>query len=134
MLIPWLMEVISKLKAETISFTTKVNNCMAAEDVADKDADKNRCEGKNSKRDDDKLAAAKVRLADGKIVNAPILPDCPVNIECTIVDSIMTGSHEMFIGKIEYVHADAKLVDAEGISIFQKLNFCNKRDMIVCTF
>lgn len=79
--------------------------------------------GSHSKRDEDKLAIAKVKLADGKKVNAPILPDCPVNIECTIVDSIMTGSHEMFIGKIEYVHADAKLVDAEGNINFSEINF-----------
>lgn len=79
--------------------------------------------GSHSKRDEDKLVAAKVKLADGKKVNAPILPDCPVNIECTIVDSIMTGSHEMFIGKIEYVHSDVKLVDAEGNINFSKIDF-----------
>ena len=55
-----------------------------------------------------------VKLQEGKVVNAPILSDCPVNIECTVVDSIMTGSHEMFIGKVEYVHADAKLINEDG--------------------
>lgn len=70
--------------------------------------------GSNSKRDGDKLAAMNVRLQEGKMVNAPIMPDCPVNIECTVVDSIVTGSHEMFIGKVEYVHADAHLIDSEG--------------------
>jgi hypothetical protein len=47
--------------------------------------------GSHSKRDGDKLAEAKVRLEEGKKVAAPILPDCPVNIECTIVDSIVTA-------------------------------------------
>ena len=28
--------------------------------------------------------------------------------------SVTTGSHEMFIGKVEHVHADASLVNAEG--------------------
>lgn len=79
--------------------------------------------GSHSKRDGDKLAAMGVRLQDGKKVNAPILPDCPVNIECTVVDSIVTGSHEMFIGKIEYVHADAKIIDAEGNIEFSKIDF-----------
>ena len=79
--------------------------------------------GSHSKRDGDKLAAAKVKLADGKKVNAPILLDCPVNIECTIVDSIVTGSHEMFIGKIEYVHADKQLVDDKGNIDFSAINF-----------
>jgi flavin reductase (DIM6/NTAB) family NADH-FMN oxidoreductase RutF len=79
--------------------------------------------GSHSKRAGDKLAAMNVKLQDGKKVNAPFLPDCPVNIECTIVDSIVTGSHEMFIGKIEYVHADAKITDNEGNIDFSQINF-----------
>lgn len=79
--------------------------------------------GSKSKRDGDKLAAMNVKLADGELVNAPILSDCPVNIECTVVDSIVTGSHEMFVGKIEYVHADAALTDDKGCIDFSRINF-----------
>lgn len=79
--------------------------------------------GTHSKRDEDKLAIMKVNLDEAKIVNAPILTDCPVNIECTVVDSIVTGSHEMFIGKIEYVHGDKKLVNADGTIDFSQINF-----------
>lgn len=79
--------------------------------------------GSHSKRDGDKLAAMNVRMADGVKVNAPILLDCPVNIECTVVDSIITGSHEMFIGKIEYVHADARITDDEGNIDFSRIDF-----------
>jgi len=77
--------------------------------------------GKNSKRDGDKLKVMDVQLENAKIVAAPILTDCPVSIECTIVDSIVTGSHEMFVGKIEYVHAKEEIVDAEGNIDFSKL-------------
>lgn len=79
--------------------------------------------GSTSKRDEDKLNIAKVRLEDGKVVNAPLLSDCPVNIECTIVDSILTGSHEMFVGKVEYVHSDIAITDDEGKIDFSKINF-----------
>lgn len=79
--------------------------------------------GSHSKRDEDKLAVMNVSLKEGTKIDAPILPDCPVNIECKVVDSIVTGSHEMFIGKIEYVHADAKLVDHEGNIDFSQINF-----------
>lgn len=79
--------------------------------------------GKTSKRDCDKISEMNIKLENGKIVNAPMISDCPVNIECTIVDSIMTGSHEMFIGKIEYVHADCNIVDEEGNINFSKINF-----------
>ncbi|WP_058486355.1 flavin reductase family protein [Defluviitalea phaphyphila] len=79
--------------------------------------------GKHSKRDENKLEVMNVKLVDGKKVNAPILPDCPVNIECKVVDSIVTGSHEMFVGKIEYVHADKKLIDTEGNIDFSQIDF-----------
>jgi flavin reductase (DIM6/NTAB) family NADH-FMN oxidoreductase RutF len=79
--------------------------------------------GSHSKRDGDKLATMNVKFQEGKRVNAPFLPDCPVSIECTIVDSIVTGSHEMFVGKIEYVHADSKITDAEGNIDFSQINF-----------
>ncbi|KNZ40701.1 flavin reductase family protein [Acetobacterium bakii] len=79
--------------------------------------------GSHSKRDEDKLEIMNVKLEDAKIVNAPILTDCPVNIECTIVDSIVTGSHEMFIGKIEHVSGDSKLVNADGTIDFSQIKF-----------
>lgn len=72
--------------------------------------------GSVSGRDEDKLK--KVAVADGTKVNAPLLSDCPVNVECTVVDSIVTGSHEMFVGRIEAVHAREDLVDEDG-----KINF-----------
>lgn len=79
--------------------------------------------GSHSKQHGDKLAAMNVKLKDGKKVNAPILTDCPVNIECTVINSVITGSHEMFIGKIEYVHADESITDAEGNIDFSQINF-----------
>ena len=78
--------------------------------------------GSVSGRDCDKLKEKNVATADADCVNAPILTDCPVNIECTVVDSVMTGSHEMFIGKVEKVHANESLVDEEGKIDFSKLD------------
>ena len=79
--------------------------------------------GSNSKRNGDKLAAKNVQMQEAKKINAPILSDCPVNIECTIVDSILTGSHEMFVGKIEYVHANEGLVNEQGNIDFNLIDF-----------
>ena len=79
--------------------------------------------GSHSGRDEDKLGKLGVSVSEGEKVKAPILVDCPVNIECTVVNSIVTGSHEMFVGKIEVVHADAKLTDNKGNVDFSKINF-----------
>ena len=54
---------------------------------------------------------------------APTLSDCPVNIECGVAASIRTGSHEMFIGKIEYVHADENLEGHDGSIDWSAIDF-----------
>ena len=79
--------------------------------------------GSNSKKDGDKLEKMNVKLQNAEKISAPILLDCPVNIECSVVDSIVTGSHEMFVGKVEYVHADSNLLDTEGNIDFSKIDF-----------
>ena len=79
--------------------------------------------GSHSGRDEDKLAVLRLNLAEGIKVDAPILLDSPVSIECTVTGSVVTGSHEMFIGKVEYVHADASLVDADGKVDYSKIDF-----------
>jgi len=79
--------------------------------------------GSHSGRDGDKLAAKDVKSQPGEKVIAPILLDCPVNIECTVVNSFVTGSHEMFVGKVECVHADSELVNEKGEIDFSQINF-----------
>lgn len=78
--------------------------------------------GSHSGRDEDKLDKLNVKTEEGIKVNAPLLADCPVNIECKIVDSIMTGSHEMFVGKVEHVHANSEFVNDNGDIDFSKIN------------
>lgn len=80
------------------------------------------CCGMKSGRDSDKLKDYGVELTDGLKVNAGVILDCPVAIECTVVDSIMTGSHEMFIGKVEYVHANKNSLGENGKVDISKLN------------
>lgn len=83
--------------------------------------------GSISRKDEDKLRIAEMKHEKGVKVNAPILIDCPVNIECTVVDSILTGSHEMFIGKVEYIHADESIVDEKGNINYSKINLLKFR-------
>lgn len=67
--------------------------------------------GSHSGATEDKFKEFGVNFSDGDVVNAPLLTDCPVCIECSVVDSIMTGSHEMFIGKVEKVHAEESVLN-----------------------
>lgn len=77
--------------------------------------------GSHSGRDEDKLAKLNVKVEEGLKVKAPVLADCPINIECKVVDSIVTGSHEMFAAKIEYVHSDKSILDEEGTIDYSKI-------------
>ncbi len=70
--------------------------------------------GSESGRDGDKLAHLGLTAVDGDVVNAPVITDFPVAIECSVMDSMLTGSHEMFAGKIEAIHADEEFVNDEG--------------------
>jgi len=78
--------------------------------------------GSNSGRDEDKLEQLELDYIEGEEISAPILNDFPVNIECKVIDSIKTGSHEMFVGKIEYIHCDEELVSEDGKIDFDKIN------------
>ena len=78
--------------------------------------------GSASGRDEDKFAALNLNWEDATYVNAPILTDCPVSIECSVVDSTTPGSHELFIGKVEAVHVDEEYLDANGNILWDKMD------------
>ena len=78
--------------------------------------------GSKSGRDEDKFAAMNIKWTDAEYVNAPILTDCPVSIECSVVESIQPGTHELFIGKVEAVHADEEYLDQNGNILWNKIN------------
>ena len=78
--------------------------------------------GMVSGRDEDKFAAMNIQWKDAEYVNAPILTDCPVSIECSVIESTQPGTHELFIGKVEAVHADEQYLDANGNILWNKID------------
>lgn len=77
--------------------------------------------GSRSGRDEDKFDALELKWEDAKYVNAPLLTDCPVSIECSVVESTMPGTHELFIGKVEAVHVDEEYLDEKGNILWNKM-------------
>lgn len=53
----------------------------------------------------------------------PLLEACPVNIECSVVESVMPGSHEQFVGKVEAVHCGRAFMEEAGNIIWDKMDF-----------
>jgi len=67
-----------------------------------------------SGRDTDKVADCKFSLFYGKLTGAPMISQCPVNLECRTLHILNLGSHELVVGQIEEVHVtDSCLTDGE---------------------
>ena len=49
----------------------------------------------------DKADVCKFKVFYGKLNNAPLIEQCPVNLECSVVHILDLGSHSFIIGKIE---------------------------------
>ena len=62
--------------------------------------------GSKSGRDIDKFEVAKLTPVKGTKVNAPLIKECPVNIECRVVKEVETGDHVWFIGEVVATHAE----------------------------
>jgi flavin reductase (DIM6/NTAB) family NADH-FMN oxidoreductase RutF len=52
----------------------------------------------------DKVKECNFAIFYGKLKTAPLIEQCPVNLECTVVHSLSLGSHILIIGRIEEVH------------------------------
>ena len=49
----------------------------------------------------DKVEACHFRVFYGKMGDAPLIEQCPVNLECKVVHILDLGSHSLVIGRIE---------------------------------
>lgn len=57
----------------------------------------------------------KMKLTPGKakIVEAPIIKECPVSIECKVKNIVPLGTHDMFIAEVVNILADEKFMNTE---------------------
>lgn len=70
--------------------------------------------GVKSGKDINKFEAQKLTPIPADIIKAPMIKECPINIECRVVDIISYPSHDMFVSEILKVHADENLMDDNG--------------------
>ncbi len=67
--------------------------------------------GVKSGKDFDKFEEMKLTAGKSTIVQAPIIEESPLNIECRVKEIISLGSHDMFIADVVNVKADEKYID-----------------------
>lgn len=78
-----------------------------------------------SGREMDKFVALGLTPLKAQHVAAPLIAECPLNIECVVRHSILLGTHEMFVGEVLAVHADEAILDENNKIDFEKASpFC----------
>lgn len=70
--------------------------------------------GVKSGRDIDKFEEFNLHHEKASKIDAPIIKECPVNIECKVREVISLGTHDVFIADILAVQVDKSLIDKEG--------------------
>lgn len=58
----------------------------------------------------DKTADCNFDIFYGKLKNAPLIEQCPINLECKVVHILTCGSHALVIGQIEETYASEDCV------------------------
>jgi flavin reductase (DIM6/NTAB) family NADH-FMN oxidoreductase RutF len=67
--------------------------------------------GTTSGQEVDKFVQAHLTPLPGLKVRAPLIRECPVNLECVVRQSLVLGSHVLFLAEVVALHADEAVVD-----------------------
>ena len=67
--------------------------------------------GSHSGKDIDKFKETGLTSVPAKVIRAPLIRECAINLECSVAGKMRTGSHTLFIGKIVAVHVRRDFLD-----------------------
>jgi len=73
-----------------------------------------------SGRDLDKFAQTGMTIAPASQVQAPIIIECPINIECQVRKTLELGTHTMFVAEIVAVQVNKDLITPSGRFAIEK--------------
>lgn len=68
----------------------------------------------------DKFSATKLTPLPAEKVKAPLIQECPVNLECRVKQVLSLGSHDLFLGEIVALHVDEEIQNEKGRVDIQK--------------
>ena len=70
--------------------------------------------GVRSGRDIDKFSSQGLTREKADTITAPLIAECPVNMECKVTEIKRMPSQDMFMAEITSVHIDDRYVDEKG--------------------
>lgn len=65
--------------------------------------------GTKSGRDVDKFAETGLVAVPASLVRPPLIKECPINIECKVIQSTKPGTHTLFFGEVVAAHVEEGL-------------------------
>ncbi len=78
--------------------------------------------GVKSGRDVDKFKELKLTKEKASFINAPLIKESPVALECKVIEEKKYGSHTQFIAEVVSIDADEKYIDEKGAFDISKCN------------
>lgn len=84
--------------------------------------------GTVSGRDVDKFKHFGLTPVKELLEYAPLIKECPINLECVVEHTIDLPSHTLFIGKVIAAHANAEILDEKNrldLNRCRPLGFCS---------
>ncbi len=67
-----------------------------------------------SGREVDKFAALNLTPVAAQAVKAPLIAECPINLEVRVRQVLPLGSHDLFLGEILVVQVEQEILDQRG--------------------
>ena len=81
-----------------------------------------RCGSASGRKVGDKFAYAGLTPVPAARIKAPLIVECPVNLECKLLDIIPSGDHHLLRGEVVAQHVDDTCLDDEGNIAITSLN------------
>lgn len=78
--------------------------------------------GTKSGRDFDKFEVCHLTKKQSKEIKAPYIEECPINLECKVIDIQKFASHDMFVAEVVVTHCDKDILDKKESIDFEKAN------------
>lgn len=77
--------------------------------------------GMISGRDADKFADGGWTPIPSDIIGAPLIKECPINLECRVRQKLALGTHDLFICEVVRAHVDEEFLNEAGKVDFGRL-------------
>ncbi len=70
--------------------------------------------GMISGREVDKFADCDFTAVPASEVSAPLIAECPINLECAVTQIISLATHSVFLAQVEAIHGEETVIDDKG--------------------